>query len=32
MSRSACLLARPLSPIRDAASGFFVIRRDIACA
>ena len=24
---SACLLARPLTPIRDAASGFFVIRR-----
>lgn len=30
MSRVACLLARPLSPIRDAASGFFLIRRDIA--
>jgi dolichol-phosphate mannosyltransferase len=30
MSRFACLLARPLSPIRDAASGFFLIRRDIA--
>jgi len=30
MSRFACLLARPLSPIRDAASGFFVIRHDIA--
>ena len=30
LSRSACLLARPLSPIRDAASGFFLIRRDIA--
>ncbi len=29
MSRVACLLARPLSPIRDAASGFFIIRRDI---
>jgi dolichol-phosphate mannosyltransferase len=26
----ACLLARPLSPIRDAASGFFLIRRSIA--
>ena len=26
MSRIACLLARPLSPIRDAASGFFLIR------
>jgi dolichol-phosphate mannosyltransferase len=30
MSRTACLLARPLSPIRDAASGFFLIRRSIA--
>jgi dolichol-phosphate mannosyltransferase len=30
MSRFACLLARPLSPIRDAASGFFLIRRAIA--
>jgi dolichol-phosphate mannosyltransferase len=30
LSRVACLLARPLSPIRDAASGFFLIRRDIA--
>lgn len=30
LSRAACLLARPLSPIRDAASGFFLIRRDIA--
>lgn len=30
LSRTACLLARPLSPIRDAASGFFLIRRDIA--
>lgn len=30
MSRAACLLARPLSPIRDAASGFFLIRRSIA--
>jgi dolichol-phosphate mannosyltransferase len=29
MSRVACLLARPLSPIRDAASGFFLIRRRI---
>ncbi len=29
LSRSACLLARPLTPIRDAASGFFVIRREI---
>jgi len=30
MSRVACLLARPISPIRDAASGFFVIRRSVA--
>ncbi len=30
MSRVACLLARPLSPVRDAASGFFLIRRAIA--
>lgn len=30
LSRGACLLARPLSPIRDAASGFFLIRREIA--
>jgi dolichol-phosphate mannosyltransferase len=30
LSRAACLAARPLSPVRDAASGFFVIRRDIA--
>ena len=30
MSRAACLAARPLSPIRDAASGFFLIRRTIA--
>jgi len=30
LSRAACFLARPLSPIRDAASGFFVIRRAIA--
>jgi dolichol-phosphate mannosyltransferase len=30
MSRLACVLARPLSPIRDATSGFFVMRRVIA--
>jgi dolichol-phosphate mannosyltransferase len=30
LSRAACLLARPLSPIRDAASGFFLIRRSLA--
>ncbi|MEW5984939.1 MAG: polyprenol monophosphomannose synthase [Acidobacteriota bacterium] len=27
MSRAACLLARVLTPVRDAASGFFVMRR-----
>ena len=30
MSRVACLLARGLTPVRDAASGFFLIRRDLA--
>jgi len=30
MSRLACVLARPLTPIRDATSGFFVIRREFA--
>jgi dolichol-phosphate mannosyltransferase len=30
MSRLACLLARPLTPVRDATSGFFLIRRDLA--
>jgi len=30
LSRVGCLLASGLSPIRDAASGFFLIRRDIA--
>ena len=30
MSRVACLMARGLTPIRDATSGFFLIRRDIA--
>lgn len=29
LSRAACLLARPLTPIRDAASGFFLIRQEI---
>lgn len=32
LSRLGCLLARPLSPVRDAASGFFLIRRDVARA
>ena len=30
LSRIGCWLARPLSPIRDPASGFFLIRRSIA--
>ncbi len=30
LSRVGCLLARPVAPIRDAASGFFLIRRDLA--
>ncbi len=30
MSRAGCLLARSITPIRDAASGFFLIRRDLA--
>ena len=30
MSRFACLLARSVTPIRDATSGFFLIRRDLA--
>jgi dolichol-phosphate mannosyltransferase len=29
MSRIACLLAWPLTPVRDATSGFFLIRRSI---
>ena len=30
LSRVGCLLARPIAPIHDAASGFFIIRRDLA--
>lgn len=30
LSRVGCLLARPIAPIRDAASGFFLIRADLA--
>lgn len=30
MSRLACLLARRLTPVSDATSGFFLIQRDIA--
>jgi dolichol-phosphate mannosyltransferase len=29
-SRLACWLARPLTPVRDPVSGFFLIRRDLA--
>ena len=28
LSRAACLLARPLTPVRDATSGFFLVRRE----
>jgi dolichol-phosphate mannosyltransferase len=28
LSRTACLLAWPLTPVRDATSGFFLIRRE----
>ncbi len=28
MSRFACMLARPITPVRDATSGFFLIARD----
>jgi dolichol-phosphate mannosyltransferase len=30
MSRVACLMARPVTPVRDATSGFFLLRREIA--
>ena len=30
MSRMGCLMARPLTPVRDAMSGFFVTRRAFA--
>ncbi len=30
MSRFACLLARPVTPVRDATSGFFFVRRELA--
>lgn len=29
LSRLACALARPLTPVRDATSGFFLLRRDV---
>jgi dolichol-phosphate mannosyltransferase len=28
LSRLACWLARPITPVRDATSGFFLVRRD----
>ena len=30
MSKFACLMARGLTPVRDATSGFFLMRRDRA--
>lgn len=30
MSRAACLVARGLTPVQDATSGFFLIRKDLA--
>jgi dolichol-phosphate mannosyltransferase len=30
LSRVGCLLARPVAPIHDAASGFFIIRAELA--
>ena len=30
MSRAACVAARGLTPVKDATSGFFLIRRDLA--
>ena len=30
LSRLACILAQSLTPVRDATSGFFLIRRDLA--
>lgn len=30
MSKFACVLARPIVPIRDATSGFFLLRREVA--
>ena len=30
MSHAACVLARGLTPVKDATSGFFLIRRDLA--
>jgi dolichol-phosphate mannosyltransferase len=30
LSRAACIAARPLTPVRDPASGFFLIRHSVA--
>ena len=30
MSRAACVMARGVTPVRDATSGFFLIRKDLA--
>lgn len=30
MSRVACVMARGVTPVRDATSGFFLVRRDLA--
>ena len=30
MSKGACLMARGLTPVKDATSGFFLIRKDLA--
>ena len=30
MSRAACVMARGITPVRDATSGFFLIRKDLA--
>jgi dolichol-phosphate mannosyltransferase len=30
MSRAACVVARGVTPVRDATSGFFLIRKDLA--
>lgn len=29
LSRVACVMARPLTPVRDATSGFFILRREV---
>jgi len=32
LSRLACCAVRPLTPVHDAMSGFFLVRRDLFCA